>query len=383
MAPASVLPPWLWPRSAYLHVPFCAHRCSYCDFAIAVGKDELTDRYVEALIAELTILETPQEVDTLFLGGGTPSQLTASQLERLLAKIRHWLPVQTGHEFTVEANPDSLSADKIAVLADHGVTRISLGAQSFHPQLLRQLGRSHTSEEVPFAVERIRARMDQVSLDLIFGAPGQTAAEWREDLNRSLTLKPDHIATYGLTYEKGTPLWKQRRAGLVQSLSEDAELELYMMAHDVLSAAGYEHYEISNFALPGHRCRHNGVYWANWAYFGFGMGAARYVHGRRQLNTRNLLDYMRRTLEGQSATFQSEELLPEDRARETVALGMRRVEGVARETIRLQTGFDVDALCGAAIRQCADLGLIADDGATVRLTRRGTQVADAVIERLL
>src|SRR6516225_2736173 len=166
-------PPWLWPRAAYVHVPFCAHRCSYCDFAIAVGHDDLRDRYVEALAAEVATLGRPQPVDTLFLGGGTPSHLSAGQLERLLGTLLRWLPPRPGHEFSVEANPDSLDSDKVKVLADHGVNRVSLGAQSFHPHLLRALGRDHTAGEVPRAVERVRARIDCVSLDLIFGVPDQ------------------------------------------------------------------------------------------------------------------------------------------------------------------------------------------------------------------
>src|SRR5579885_3150829 len=277
-------PAWLWPRAAYVHVPFCAHRCSYCDFAIAVGRDDLRDRYVEAVTAEVAALGRPQPVDTLFLGGGTPSHLSAGQLERLLGALLRWLPPAPGHEFSVEANPDSLDADKVKVLADHGVNRVSLGAQSFHPHLLRALGRDHAADEIPRAVERARARIANVSLDLIFGVPGQAPAEWQADLGRALALEPEHVATYGLTYEKGTPLWKERRRGAVRPLDEEAELGLYARAIDTLEAAGFEHYELSNFARPGRRCRHNAAYWANWAYFGFGMGAARYVNGRRELN---------------------------------------------------------------------------------------------------
>ncbi len=383
MDPSDRPPPWQWPRSAYVHVPFCARRCSYCDFAIAVGKDDLADRYVDAVAAELATLGTPQPVDTLFVGGGTPSQLTARQLERLLDAVLRWLPPRHGHEFSVEANPDSLDADKVRVLVDRGVTRVSLGAQSFHPELLRLLGRDHTADEVPHAVERVKARGAEVSLDLIFGAPGQTLAEWQSDLGRALELEPDHVATYGLTYEKGTPLWKQRRAGAVRGLDEETELALYSSAIDTLGAAGFEHYEISNFAKPGRRCRHNGAYWANWAYFGFGMGAARYVRGRRELNTRDLQAYLRRALAGEPAAFQAEELPPEERARETLALGLRREEGVARAAFRAQTGFDLDALAGEAVGRFGELGLMEDDGGRVRLTRPGKYVADAVIAGVL
>jgi oxygen-independent coproporphyrinogen-3 oxidase len=212
--------------------------------------------------------------------------------------------------------------------------------------------------------------------------PGQTSAEWQDDLQRALALQPDHIATYGLTYEKGTPLWKERQRGAVRPLDEEAELSLYAQAIDMLQAAGFEHYELSNFARPGRRCRHNGVYWANRAYFGFGMGAARYVNGRRELNTRNLGTYLRRTLAGMNPTFQTEELSPPERARETLALGLRRAEGVDRAEFRTQTGFDLDALAAAAIRRHVDLGLLHDDGVRVYLTRGGKYVADSVIAGL-
>jgi oxygen-independent coproporphyrinogen-3 oxidase len=376
-------PAWLWPRAAYIHVPFCAHRCSYCDFAIAVGQDHLIELYLDGLSAELVTLGTPQPVQTIFLGGGTPTYLNAVQLDRLLGEINRWLPVEPGHEFTVEANPGTLDADKVAVLAGHGVTRVSLGAQSFHPHLLQALERDHDPAEVPRAVESVRQRIDQVSLDLIFGVPGQTAGEWQDDLERALALGPDHVSTYGLTYEKGTPLWKRRNRGEVVALDEEQELVLYAQGIDTLEAAGFEHYEISNFARPGCRSRHNQVYWANEAYFGFGMGAARYVNGHRELNTRNLKAYIQGALSGESTTFQSEVLSPEERARETMALQLRRREGINRAAFRAQTGYDLDALTGPVIARHVEQGLLSDEGGSVFLTRRGKYVADALIERFL
>lgn len=378
------LPPWLWPRAAYVHVPFCAHHCGYCDFAVAAGQDHLIDRYLDALAAELATPGGPQPVRTLFLGGGTPTHLASRQLERLLAMLRHWLPL-TGDcpEFTVEANPDDLNPDRVAVLADHGVNRVSLGVQSFQPHLLQTLERRHHAADVPRAVENVRRRIDQISLDLIFGTPGQTLDQWADDLQRALALKPAHLSTYGLTYEKGTRLWKQRRGGEVRPLDEETELALYAHAIDVLENAGFEHYEISNFARPGRRSRHNQVYWANEAYFGFGVGAARYVHGCRELNTRDLHAYLRRVLDGESATFQSETLGPEERARETLAVQLRRSEGVHRGRFFDQTGFDLDGLAGAKVRDLIELGHLTDDGQSVRLTRQGKYVADAVVAELL
>lgn len=378
-----VLPPWVWPRAAYVHVPFCAHHCNYCDFAVVAGQDHLIDRYLDALAVELATLARPQAVTTLFLGGGTPTYLDPPRLARLLGDVTRWLRRTPDGEFTVEANPGTLDADRVAVLADHGVTRVSLGAQSFDPRLLRVLERDHAPADVPRAVETVRRRIAEVSLDLIFGVPGQSAGDWQADLDQALALAPDHVSTYGLTYEKGTRLWNQWREGQVQPVAEDVEYDLYARAMDVLAAAGFEQYEISNHARPGRRSRHNQVYWANEAYFGFGLGAARYLHGCRELNTRSLPTYLQRVMAGAPATFQSETLSPEERARETLALQLRRGDGIDRSAFQHQTGFDLDALAGPALAAHVDLGVLENDGACVRLTRAGKFVADTIIRNLL
>ncbi len=376
-------PPWVWPRAAYVHVPFCAHHCGYCDFAIAVGQDHLIELYLDALDAEMATLGEPQPVRTIFIGGGTPTHLSAAQLARLLQSIRRRLPLRPGGEWSIEANPDTLDDDKIAVLADHGVTRVSLGAQSFHPHLLAVLDRQHVPSQVPRAVERVRRRIAAVSLDLIFGAPGQTEAEWRGDLTAALALGPDHVSTYGLTYEKGTPLWKRRERGQVRPLDEDAELALYSTAIDVLEAAGLAQYEISSFARPGRRCRHNEVYWANHAYFGFGMGAARYVRGRRELEHARPQDVHPPRAVRRSGDVSVGGVGAEGAARETMAVQLRRAEGIDRPAFRAQTGFELEAAASPALPSLVEQGLLEDDGAGVRLTRRGKYVADGVIERLL
>lgn len=381
--PGAAAPPWLQPRAAYVHVPFCAHHCGYCDFAVVAGKDHLIDSYLNALAAELATLGQPRPVQTMFLGGGTPTYLDPSRLERLLTNVTRWLPLAPDHEFSVEANPGTLDAEKVAVLAAFGVNRISLGAQTFHPHLLSILERDHRPADVARAVSIVREKIAQLSLDLIFGVPGQTLEEWKADLRAALALEPDHVSTYGLTYEKGTRLWKQRQRHEIQALGEEAELEMYVHALDTLEAAGFEQYEISSHARPGRRCRHNQVYWANEAYYGFGLGAARYIGGRRELNRRDIQGYIKRVLAGESPLLQSEVLSPEERARETLALQLRRAEGIHRHTFREQTGFDLDSLAGPTLKKHIDQGFLADDGASVRLTRRGKCVADSVIRNLL
>ncbi len=375
--------PWIFPRAAYIHVPFCAHHCGYCDFAIAVGQDDQIERYVQALSLELALLHEPQTVETLFLGGGTPTHLNARQLAAMLKTILHWLPLAPGAEFSVEANPNDLDDDRLAVLAEHGVNRLSVGVQSFLPGLLQALDRDHTPDDVaPRRFDAVRRRICNLSLDMIFGVPGQTLELWQGDLERALALEPDHVATYGLTWEKGTPLWKRRERGLVQTLDEETELAMYTQAKDVLAAAGFEQYELSNFARPGRRCRHNEVYWANHAYFGFGMGAARYVNLCRELNVRNLAAYLQRVLAQGSAVFQSETLEARDRALETVAVQLRRGAGIERTAFQTQTGFVLDELLGGALRPLIELGLLIDDGVSVKLSRGGKCVADSVITQL-
>ena len=371
--------PWNHPEAAYVHIPFCAHHCGYCDFAVAVGQDDRIDQYLDALDHEMRRLGMPHPVRTLFFGGGTPTHLSANQLQKCLAIVLRWLPLMPGHEFSVEANPTGLDAEKIDILADHGVNRVSLGLQSFQPHLLKVLERDHVPSDVPVAIDAIRGRIPNFSIDLIFGVPGQTLSQWHEDLDRVLAIDPTHVSTYGLTFEKGTKLWKQQQRGDVRSLDEDTELAFYLAAQDRLEAAGFEHYEISNFARPGFQCRHNHVYWANHAHFGFGVGAAQFFDGVRTLNTRDTSSYIRKALAGEPTTFQSEQLEPCDRAMETVAIQLRRGIGVPRTPFRDQTGYDLDSLIGPAISRLVGHGLLQDDGEAVRLTRRGKSLADAVV----
>ncbi len=339
--------------------------------------------YLDALEIELSRLNEPQRIRTLFFGGGTPTYLPHGPLERLLRLVQRWLPFEADHEFSVEANPSYLEVDKIDLLCSFGVNRLSLGVQSFQPKLLSVLERDHRPEDVPRVLEFIRPRIPNLSLDLIFGVPGQSVDQWQADLAQALALAPVHLATYGLTYEKGTRLWKQRARGEVAALDEETEYEFYMTAMGTLEQAGFEHYEISNFARPGFHCRHNQVYWANHAYFGFGVGAARYINGVRELNTRDLRTYIQRLQTGLSPTFQSECLPPRERAIETIAVQLRRAIGIEGTAFLEQTGFGLDELVGDKLAQLVDQQLLRDDGESVRLSKKGKCLADAIVETLM
>lgn len=378
-------PPWIEPRTAYVHVPFCGHHCGYCDFAVSAGQDELVDPYLDALSLEMQSLDRPRPVDTIFIGGGTPTYLHLPQLRRLLETINVWLPpTHDSHiEYSIESTPESLDADKAALLHEFGVNRVSIGVQSFHQITLSSLDRRHGVEQIARSIETVRARIPTISLDLIFAAPGQTLADWDRDLEAALAFSPEHISTYGLTYEKGTPIWKRRERGLLPIVGENDELAMYERTIDRLESERYEHYEISNFARPGHRCRHNERYWANDAYYGFGVGAARYVDGLRELNIRDTSLYIRRVSAGESPTFQSERLPPRERAFETLAVQLRRSDGIDRSEFHHRTRYELDELVREPVRFFANDGLLADDGRSVKLTRRGRSVADGIVEHLL
>ncbi len=374
------VPPALAPRAAYVHVPFCAHKCGYCDFASVAGSDHLADRYLQALEHEMARMGAPQEVDTVFVGGGTPTRLDARQLERLLMAIRRWYPLSPGGEWTVEANPGTIDEEKADVLASGGVSRVSLGAQSFRPALLAALERNHHPDDVPRALDLIRPRFAFWSFDLIFGVPGSTLDDWSSDLRTAMALDPSHLSCYGLVYEKGTALWKQWNAGAVVEVEEEVERSMYESAMDQLAERGLAQYEISNYARPGHESRHNLVYWANEPYFGVGVGAARFVDGQRAVNTRDLMGYLTRIESEGDPTGPVERLEPEAFARETAVLMLRRtIAGIPRVAFQARTGFALDALAGEAIAKHVRGGLLEDDGSRVRLSREGVFLADGVM----
>lgn len=347
------------------------------------GRDDLVPKYLDALALELSWLEEPREVDTLYVGGGTPTRLSPEMLDRLCAEVLRWHPLAAGYEWTVEANPGDLDRDRLDVLLRWGVNRLSLGGQSFRVDKLKLLERSHAAADIQEAVEQARTREMQVALDLIFAAPGETLAQWKDDLSRAVQLEPDHISTYGLTYERGTRFWSRLQHGEIAAVGEELEREMYLTAIDTLADAGYEHYEISNFARFGMRSRHNEAYWLGREYYAAGPGAARYIAGVRQTNHRSTSTYLRRVLDGKSPVAETEHLNDEQRAREALVFGLRRIEGLEREEFSRRVGYDIDQLAGTTIHRFVKWGLLEDDGSRVRLTREGVLVSDSLWPDLL
>ena len=373
------------PSAAYFHVPFCAHRCGYCDFTLIAGRDDLVGDYLLSLEREIELSQISRgtPLKTLFFGGGTPTHPQPAEMRRLFEMTRQYFHVSDSTEFSVEANPLDLTDEKIDLLAEMGVNRISLGVQSFSQQALALLERDHCADDVRNVMARLKSRFENVSLDLIFGVPNQTLSDWKETLLQAIELGPSQISTYGLTFEKGTAFWTRRNRGDISAVDEELERDQYAFAMEQLPAAGYEQYEISNFAKPGFECRHNNVYWNGDEYWAFGPGAARYLNGRRETNIRSVLGWLARLERDESPVADAEELDPEHRARELIYLGLRRIRGISRKSFHEQTGFELDELCGPALREQTQLGLLDDDGSDVRLTLEGRFVADRVVMEFL
>lgn len=381
--PAPGEPPGGGPRSAYLHVPFCARRCGYCNFTVVAGRDELQDAYLDALERELAGLGQPRPVETLFLGGGTPTRLRGGRLAQLLSLARHWFPLAPGGEWSCEANPADLDRDTARCLAAAGVNRLSLGGQSFRNQTLAVLERDHTGAQLAEAIDLARQHFPSVALDLIFAVPGQSLADWRDDLRRARESGVQHVSTYGLTFEKGAAFWGRLARGELPRADEELERQQFLAAIDELTAAGIVHYEVSNFARPGHACRHNEAYWAGEEYFAAGPGAARYVAGRREVNHRSTSTWIRRLLAGQSPVAEREALAPEDRAREALVFGLRRMRGIRLAEFAVRFGFDALALGGRALARQIERGSLEERDGWLRLTRQGLCISDSIWPHLL
>lgn len=366
-------------RGVYVHLPFCPYICPYCDFAKWPHRRSAAQRYLQALHTEIDRRASAQEHQTVFFGGGTPNTYGADDIAQLLAHVDAALPGPRGRETTIEVNPELVRAEDLPAYARAGINRISVGVQSFVPQEIATLGRRHTVEDVRRVVRAAReAAIPSVSLDLIFAVPGQTPESWRTSLQTAIDLGVDHISTYGLTIEPGTPYekWHEREP---RAFSDDAdEADLYALSIEMLQAAGFEQYEISNFARPGHRSRHNANYWDNGEYVGLGVGAASYEGGVRSVHTRELETYVTAALEGREIPSESEKLEGAQRAGEAVMLLLRTGQGVSLSAFKQRYGLDfLDYYAPIVQRYSAD-GLLEVDADAVRLTRRGRFVANDV-----
>lgn len=379
--PAFPMSPGL-PRSAYIHVPFCRHRCGYCNFSVVADRDDLMDRYLNAIDRELSIQQAempgPPPLDTIFIGGGTPTHFDLDRLDQFLSLIRRRFDLNDESEWTMEANPEDISDQKLELMAAHGVNRVSLGVQSFNDSKLKTLERSHRGETAAEVVHQVAAVIPNVSLDLIFAAPEETVEDWNRDLKIAMGLPVRHLSTYALTFEKGTAFWTRRQRGALNDADESDELQMYDDARDVLASAGLEHYEISSFARPSARCRHNMAYWRGDGWYAAGPGAAAFVDGQRTLNHRSTTTYLKRMEDNQSPVAETETIDSEQAAREKAGFGVRMIDGVDLDEIRQATGIDLQSLCATELSQLEQQSMIRRSGGHIQLTTQGIHFADTV-----
>ena len=342
------------------------------------GRDDLIDRYLTAVGRELERCPVPLDLDTLYLGGGTPSHLGPEGLERLFAVLHEQLRPVAGAEVSVEANPLDVTPDLVTALRTGGVIRVSLGGQSLDAATLRALDRDHGPDDVRRAVDLLVPAGFAVSLDLMTAAPGQSLAAVEADLAAAVALGVQHVSVYCLTWEKGTAFESQRAKGLLRPVDDPVERAMFEVAIDRLEAAGFEHYEVSNFAKPGARCRHNEAYWDCRPWEAFGPGAARFDGRTRITNHRSTTTWMNKVLAAADYTGDVDAMTAEDAARERIVVGLRRRAGIARTDFRAASGFDLDALIAGPLHRWIDTGLATDDGNCIRLTREGLLVSDSL-----
>ena len=365
----------------YVHIPFCSSRCSYCDFATGLYQSELAERYVAALIEEIRASGySGASVDTIYFGGGTPSLLAPSQLDRILATLHEQFTIDPKSEITLEINPGSVTREKLDAFRSLGVNRASFGAQTFDDAELAKLGRSHNGADALKTFADLRdAGFNNISFDLIAGLPGQTLEGWQRNIEQFLALSPEHLSFYLLEVHSGTPLAEHIRRGLQPVPDDDLAGLMYRWMLDHASEAGYEHYEISNLCQPGFHSRHNVKYWSADPYFGFGCSAHSYDgRTRRWSNHRDVLKYVELIENGMAPIVEEQELTETDVRAEALFLGMRLMRGVDVRRYQESFGVDLREQHGADLDRFRKAGLLEFDGDLIRLTRTGALLSNEV-----
>ncbi|MEE1130854.1 MAG: radical SAM family heme chaperone HemW [Caryophanon sp.] len=376
-------------RGVYIHIPFCHQICNYCDFNKVFFKNQPVDAYIESVGEELRLYATEQpgrfdNVETIFLGGGTPTALTAAQITRLLELVRTYIPQQTVVEFTSEANPDELSRDKLEALFAGGVNRLSMGVQSFDEELLKKIGRTHSNEHVFETVALAReVGFTNISIDLMYGLPNQTLEQWQDTLQTALTLDLPHFSAYSLLVEPKTVFYIQYNKGKLALPTEDLEATMYGHLIDEMERRGLKQYEISNFAKDGYASVHNKIYWDNDEYAGFGAGAHGYVDGVRYSNHGPIKKYMEALAAGEKPIIHEHTVTRDERLEEQMFLGLRKTDGVTHDEFMRKFGVPMMDVFGEVIASEVELERLIHDEDGVRLTRRGRFIGNEVFQQFL
>ncbi|HFC9117718.1 TPA: radical SAM family heme chaperone HemW [Enterococcus hirae] len=373
--------------SAYIHIPFCEHICYYCDFNKVFLEGQPVDEYVEMLLKEMeiTLKQHPvKELETLYVGGGTPTSLTAVQLDRLLAGAREILPFKEGKEFTVEANPGDLTKEKLQVMKNYGVNRLSMGVQTFDNRLLKKIGRKHTAEDVYQTMRFLEEEnFTNVSIDLIYALPGQTLEGYRETLNQALALDLPHYSLYSLILENKTMFMNWVRQGRLELPDQETETRMFEETIQAMEKKGRHQYEISNFGLEGHESKHNLMYWNNDHYFGFGAGASGYLGNKRYRNKGPIQHYLRPLRAGELPVLETEVLLRENQIEEEMFLGLRKKIGISKQHFYERYQQTIESLYSKVLTDLEKEGLLVNESDRIYLTPKGTFLGNEVFERFL
>ncbi|CRC13747.1 TPA: oxygen-independent coproporphyrinogen III oxidase [Streptococcus pneumoniae] len=370
------------PTSAYVHIPFCTQICYYCDFSKVFIKNQPVDSYLEHLLEEFRSYDI-EKLSTLYIGGGTPTALSAPQLEVLLNGLTKNLDLSVLEELTIEANPGDLDADKIAVLKNSAVNRVSLGVQTFDDKMLKKIGRSHLEKDIYENIDRLKlAGFDNISIDLIYALPGQTMEQVKENVAKAIGLDIPHMSLYSLILENHTVFMNRMRRGKLPLPKEELEAEMFEYIIAELERAGFEHYEISNFSKSGFESRHNLMYWDNAEYYGIGAGASGYVNGVRYKNHGPIRHYLSAVEEG-NACITEDHLSQKEQMEEEMFLGLRKKSGVSMARFEEKFGQSFAGLYGEIVRDLVQQGLMQIEGDHVRMTKRGLFLGDTVAERFI
>lgn len=384
----------------YVHIPFCVKKCPYCDFNSVAVNNVPENIYVDALLKELAghVKEQPslskKMLDTIYIGGGTPSLFSPHNIKRLITKIRQTFPSANPQEITIEVNPKTVEESSLVALKDAGVNRLSIGAQSFNEKMLKSLGRAHSAKDSMRCYEYARmAGFDNIGIDIIFGVPEQSPGEWEEDLKVAICLRPEHISVYNLTLEEGTPFFNLRKHCKLVLPSEEEQALMYEIAMNILRDSGYNHYEISNFSLNGFESRHNNRYWLGMDYLGLGAGAHSYISpdgnprahdwGIRWWNENNPVLYMQRIKNTVQTVAGKEALKKEEALEEGIFLGLRMLKGIDTDRFLRRFNLPLKDVYASKITALKAAGLLYEDAHSIRLTRKGLLLSNEVFSELI
>lgn len=373
--------------AAYVHIPFCEHICHYCDFNKVFLKNQPVDQYIDALLLEMerTVHAYPTPfLKTVYIGGGTPTALTAVQLDILLKGMKRVLPIEQVEEYTIEVNPDSIEEDKLDVLGENGINRLSIGVQTFEESLLKEIGRTHSRQSIWDAVERSKeAGFHNLSLDLMFGLPKQRPSHFYETIQEAIELGVTHLSAYSLKIEEKTVFYNRQRKGKLSLPPEDDEVIMYEQLLEETRKAGFRQYEISNFAKPGFESQHNLVYWNNEEYYGFGAGAHGYVNGVRHQNHGPLPKYLKAIADQKAPVLTAHPVTPVERIEEAMFMGLRKREGVSRALFQRRYGRALDECFSEQITMLVARGLLQSEQDRIKLTEKGLLLANEVFEQFI